>query len=191
MGPQSFNCGNSELTRRDGRRMASMGPQSFNCGNTPTTPALRIASPMLQWGRSLSTAETGRFPRRERHVSRCELQWGRSLSTAETRRRAATCRPSTVLQWGRSLSTAETLPERLVADVSQMGLASMGPQSFNCGNSGIEVSATRLPVDCFNGAAVFQLRKHGSSRGDRPRRPQTASMGPQSFNCGNDPTGAP
>ena len=59
------------------------------------------------------------------------LQWGRSLSTAELRTQTAYCRAMKTLQWGRSLSTAEFDSGHLRC----WGwlCASMGPQSFDCG----------------------------------------------------------
>ena len=157
---------------------------------------------------------------------RLPLQWGRSLSTAETAGGVNGCSAKLRLQWGRSLSTAETAiggpqprPCRCCfngAAVFQLrkpigrhtalvgATASMGPQSFNCGNDG---DAGLRGDRSFNGAAVFQLRKPLEPMG-RPQWRQVlqwgrslstaetvhraprgeaflASMGPQSFNCGN------
>ncbi len=84
-----------------------MGPPSLNGGNPPVGCQPVSDQGALQWGRRLSTAETGELlgcP-----VVDHMLQWGRRLSTAET---GQCLDPLTVLidwlQWGRRLSTAET-----------------------------------------------------------------------------------
>ena len=107
----------------------------------------------LQWGRSRTTAEmTMRSP-----VSRALLQWGRSRTTAEINGAA--------VQWGRSRTTAEMIPGTKWGRVQPANAeerASMGPQSYDCGNS---------------------LRSTGHYFEART----LASMGPQSYDCGNGP----
>ena len=60
------------------------------------------------------------------------------------------------LQWGRTLSSAEVLCVKF--DHSSSAGASMGPHSFKCGSwaSGEQKQWNNF---CFNGAALFQVRK--------------------------------
>ena len=137
------------------------------------------------------------------------LQWGRSLSTAETGDAPVCVCDEPVLQWGRSLSTAETIRENALGRPNLRCQASMGPQSFNCGNRVVDeppslsdssrqalqwgrslstaetqwrMAVKRRTAGGFNGAAVFQLRKRAWPA---IAAAVHASMGPQSFNCGN------
>ena len=156
MGPRSFNRGNvEEECPMRERPIASMGPRSFNRGN-------------------------------EVFASLCGPRWRE-------------------LQWGRGLSTAEMPARQLVRH--RVVAASMGPRSFNRGNlpcpsptwssttsfNGAAVFQPRKfgrrPVlrvfpQCFNGAAVFQPRKSAELLGTEHRK-IGASMGPRSFNRGN------
>ena len=59
----------------------------------------------------------------------------------------------------------------------------MGPQSFDCGNSDVRSTDCSHP-ECFNGAAVFRLRKLENCDAIVVRG-NYASMGPQSCDCGN------
>ena len=84
------------------------------------------------------------------------------------------------LQWGRTLSSAESEPAEIHS--SSKSPASMGPHSFKCGK------ACRLPIiqaasNCFNGAALFQVRKAGYTLPPNALK-KIASMGPHSFKCG-------
>ena len=84
------------------------------------------------------------------------------------------------LQWGRTLSSAERAPRTRMRQTA--GTASMGPHSFKCGKSG-DSRWMRRSCRCFNGAALFQVRK--DEPGNRDGTGQTsASMGPHSFKCG-------
>ena len=161
-------------------RRASMGPQPFDCGNTSTAKISQRFSVLLQWGRSLSTAEIALL-NYHACAADAQLQWGRSLSTAEmpNNERFLPCQ-SSPLQWGRSLSTAEI--GNVWVEAQKLVVASMGPQPFDCGNVRCD-SATRpdiftlqwgrslstaemtlrgvreIGLYCFNGAAAFRLRK--------------------------------
>ena len=108
------------------------------------------------------------------------LQWGRTLSSAEVKQRLARSFDFHWLQWGRTLSSAEVFPSQSVP----------------------------LPSSCFNGAALFQVRKFPPNAANFPainllqwgrtlssaevqaavggcRRLSPASMGPHSFKCGS------
>ena len=181
MGPHSFKCGNmdSASLRVCLRRLASMGPHSFKCGNERKPCFGGVLCPWLQWGRTLSSAETR--ARCSTISSKPSLQWGRTLSSAETVLFPADRLPLGIasmgphsfkcgnsakpfhrlqlpcgLQWGRTLSSAETIA---VEDVIQDAiLASMGPHSFKCGNEHTG-NGSRVGWRGFNGAALFQVRK--------------------------------
>ena len=132
----------------------------------------------LQWGRGLSTAEIGfteygyiggavasmgprsfnrgNAPRNRGRSSPERLQWGRGLSTAEIDAAVDVNHAVALLQWGRGLSTAEMARAR----------------------------GSWVRLMCFNGAAVFQPRKFPSYAGTCAVTIH-ASMGPRSFNRGN------
>src|ERR1700676_3206245 len=155
MGPQSCDCGKqthptdvsgcvalqwgrslataekpTQRHRRTQGRSASMGPQSCDCGKHADVP--HPAKPRkLQWGRSLATAES--TTPRNWITETTTLQWGRSLATAESRSGAGLLTKARRLQWGRSLATAESRPAAEATDVLLM--ASMGPQSCDCGKA--------------------------------------------------------
>ena len=131
MGPQSYDCGNEgESLGARRSQAASMGPQSYDCGNLSGLKRLTNDT-QLQWGRSRTTAEMCRtFPG---STSCLSLQWGRSRTTAEIQK------------------AAETHKRQFEA--------SMGPQSYDCGNHVFGMGWGRVDV---------------------------ASMGPQSYDCGNE-----
>ena len=88
--------------------VASMGPRSFNRGNKKPTRWLRKFL-LLEWGCSLSTAET-HVPARNWTVLTSILGFNGAAVFQPRKRadRASTFRSTTPLQWGRGLSTAET-----------------------------------------------------------------------------------
>ena len=185
-------------------RLASMGPHSFKCGKTTAEPTaanrmrrfngaalfqvrkeqIRIANSkmhafMLQWGRTLSSAERLDFLRcggyilsfngaalfqvrkagidARQQINKDMLQWGRTLSSAE-RLHALDLAAVLVdtLQWGRTLSSAERTNLRTRRD--RRVRASMGPHSFKCGKfRAVKCGPTEKKG--FNGAALFQVRK--------------------------------
>ena len=156
MGPQSYDCGNEiEVVVGGPGSLASMGPQSYDCGNAGAVVFACVKGLMLQWGRSRTTAEmaTGSGT----ITIRATLQWGRSRTTAEMR----------------SGHRPQTRPRT----------ASMGPQSYDCGN-GSECHESDGFTHGFNGAAVVRLRKCRGQYAITVERP-VASMGPQSYDCGN------
>ena len=109
------------------------------------------------------------------------LQWGRRLSTTETTCLLYGAWCMLLLQWGRRLSTTETWIAGTAIAIAAP--ASMGPSSFNDGNSG---RGPWIWADgiCFNGAVVFQRRKPDALTCDTLTA-RGASMGPSSFNDGN------
>ena len=83
------------------------------------------------------------------------------------------------LQWGRSFSAAEI--DRHHRQTGATELASMGPQSFSCGDraQGPPLSTS---LTCFNGAAAFQLRRCSTASPPGPR--STCFNGAAAFYCG-------
>ena len=134
--------------------LASMGPQSFDCGNMYSLVSRHRGSDLLQWGRSRLTAEmiasntaqsqveslqwgrsrlTAEMKSSDAAVRRRHsLQWGRSRLTAEIRKAKNDREPVGLLQWGRSRLTAEMIGHAWA--IAEKVVASMGPQSFDCGN---------------------------------------------------------
>ena len=172
--------------------------------------SLLTTVPKLQWGRGLSTAET-RHTEMWAPFGMSRLQWGRGLSTAETPsgawrailaaaasmgprsfnrgNRATSLRRLTlrwVLQWGRGLSTAETPSRRH---------GSATPQTLQWGR-GLSTAETGLIQDRPGrpnalqwGRGLSTAETHDSFvAGSRVKR---ASMGPRSFNRGNNDRGRP
>ena len=109
-----------------------------------------------------------------------------------------------MLQWGRTFSSAESERPFCIANNGQQ--ASMGPHFFKCGKGS---NTTLVPAwtPCFNGAALFQVRKgrpifslliignllqwgrtfssaESGSRRDVGAGWRRASMGPHFFKCG-------
>ena len=201
-----------------------MGPQSFDCGKAQTFRR-KSALAWLQWGRSLSTAErlvqvvvvvdakfrfNGAAVFRLRKGAQQKEVWkcnGCFNGAAVFRLRKAST-PATFRLPMRCFNGAAVF--RLRKDQRQRGgrgregLASMGPQSFDCGKNNYESRPTpagglqwgrslstaesgrprlsRFARHGFNGAAVFRLRKGPCKHlGENTR---LASMGPQSFDCG-------
>ena len=157
-----------------------MGPHSFKCGKLRWPKRRRRKPQKLQWGRTLSSAESSSaLPRL---CVPCGLQWGRTLSSAESghgRRCLARhnfvtsmgphsfkCgkskanppqdRAATALQWGRTLSSAERAENPVTGEVI---------------------------YGDFNGAALFQVRKERSNQSP-VQEERVTSMGPHSFKCG-------
>ncbi len=182
MGPRSFDRGNAAAVTSPRCR-----PVRFN-GAAVIRPrkCVRLDCRQIRSERRFNGAAVIR-PRKyaasqARVPTRRRLQWGRGHSTAEIDVTASRWSGSTDrLQWGRGHSTAEM--RRCSATAIADRHASMGPRSFNRGNTG-RVTRTRSHGTRFNGAAVIQPRKCG-----RRRRIGTpgcvASMGPRSFNRGN------
>ena len=134
----------------------------------------------LQWGRTLSSAE------RTKHPVACSLLYRRaSMGPHSFKCGKLEClRPLSkdvkVLQWGRTLSSAERKPAKFKSGTQY--LASMGPHSFKCGKVQYRQAESGFLI-CFNGAALFQVRK-GRRQWSKETGGGRASMGPHSFKCG-------
>src|SRR5271169_3028838 len=114
-----------------------MGPQSFHCGNYAANMTRRLEAMLLQWGRSLSTAETRPLREVRKRIPLASMG-PQSFNCGNAEREGAEF-VVMVLQWGRSLSTAETA--RPIDQAERGPSASMGPQSFKCGNSDLPSSS--------------------------------------------------
>ena len=65
------------------------------------------------------------------------LQWGRTLSSAEVEAIRIVVAITARLQWGRTLSSAEV--DEIENALLTVEYASMGPHSFKCGSSILEL----------------------------------------------------
>ena len=163
MGPPEFTGGNSidgGTLVADAR--ASMGPPEFTGGNTRIFGWRFTETPMLQWGRRNSPAETPPLghPWALRDVRASmgppEFTGGNTMgSTSSSTSTAA-------LQWGRRNSPAET------------------------GTGG---AFTATPRQCFNGAAGIHRRKPVGGPEAADPVSDAASMGPPEFTGGNSQLG--
>ena len=84
------------------------------------------------------------------------------------------------LQWGRTFSSAERTCQK--AAVPARHAASMGPHFFKCGKL-YPISSGSQVFFCFNGAALFQVRKD-KLKVQPCDKLEVASMGPHFFKCG-------
>ncbi len=131
MGPQRFSCGNHAPTLHQiHHQTASMGPQRFSCGNASASPAALGRLRQLQWGRSVSAAETWR-----------RLTRGTVMVSASMGPQRFSCGNG---QGAR----ADELGRRRFNGAAAFQLRKPGSHP-----------AAPPPPRCFNGAAAFQLRK--------------------------------
>ena len=130
MGPHSNECGNP-FAAPESRLVvgASMGPHSNECGNTRTrAPSAR--GPMLQWGRTPTSAEI--TSAEVALTAATALQWGRTPTSAEIPGLPDSSARRLPLQWGRTPTSAEISTPDLTR--KSPARASMGPHSNECGN---------------------------------------------------------
>ena len=135
---------------------------------------------MLQWGRTLSSAER-RHPSAARCVGEKASMGPHSFKCGKEMTSTSTVPMCPRLQWGRTLSSAES--SRAAHRQTASDEASMGPHSFKCGKQIVSGALTLAPADAsmgphsfkcgklnflsvfvgslssFNGAALFQVRK--------------------------------
>ena len=159
MGPHSFKCGKIRRLwwTSPASRRASMGPHSFKCGKEKKKLNGHVHIITLQWGRTLSSAES--HPLRtppENLLSRFNgaalFQVRKGISSRRFSRQFLK------LQWGRTLSSAER--RNGASATRRRNKASMGPHSFKCGKKKRRVGNSAKEQG-FNGAALFQVRKAG------------------------------
>ena len=161
-----------------------MGPHSFKCGKHERKEFYRQRAIALQWGRTLSSAESTEHQAGKNEAKM--LQWGRTLSSAESLpsivsfgggvgcfngaalfqvRKAFIMvqlpEPYPELQWGRTLSSAESgfWNRRLLRDrlSLQWGRTLSSAESLYASNFTVAAELR------FNGAALFQVRKADSA----------------------------
>ena len=203
-----------------------MGPHFFKCGKTFEPNLDSEGANTLQWGRTFSSAES--HPLADTIPAAMVLQWGRTFSSAESCLKSQLSMLSHLRFNGAALFQVRKAHLRLGCECridASMGPhffkcgkkrqelnyakrkeASMGPHFFKCGKYCLFVMGPHGP-ECFNGAALFQVRKAGSpfesfqndnwlqwgrtfSSAERPAPASrqafspAASMGPHFFKCG-------
>ena len=180
MGPHSFKCGKrlmilarllncrgfngaalfqvrKVLARKiflSAKVSASMGPHSFKCGKLRIRPRACARFPSLQWGRTLSSAESFVWLAGLRFCLRASMgphsfKCGKAAHLILPHSPPIRFNGAALFQVRKDLATLQGYLEDVVA--------SMGPHSFKCGKQFGEVQA------CQSGRA---------------------SMGPHSFKCG-------
>ena len=155
MGPHSFKCGKKPGTTKENRVVRRFnGAALFQVRKGAPDDEKRCAPPALQWGRTLSSAESS--SPKYRRMLRGELQWGRTLSSAERRKPNSRSRIGGLASMGpHSFKCGKSTDNHIT---STTPLASMGPHSFKCGKNKNLIPAHLYRLR-FNGAALFQVRK--------------------------------
>ena len=156
MGPHFFKCGKAsqQIKILDTFASASMGPHFFKCGKSAEKDPEKRANLGFN-GAALFQVRKER--REESHPElNPMLQWGRTFSSAESAAHGAPRINGIVLQWGRTFSSAERCLN--ILDFNCRVIASMGPHFFKCGKRHRYAGAVACD-NCFNGAALFQVRK--------------------------------
>ena len=142
------------------------------------TDTCSLCGHLLQWGLTLSSEETckdfsashryknasmgphsferGNYAVWASSTDPSTLQWGLTLSSEETAATRISWLVLPLLQWGLTLSSEETF----YVFLRHLGqsVASMGPHSFERGNSG-QTGVTSNYRLGFNGASLFRARK--------------------------------
>ena len=113
---------------KEKHRKASMGPHSFKCGKTEN---FSDSSAMAMSFNGAALFQVRKEDSGFENPADSMLQWGRTLSSAESAKTERRVPFHSALQWGRTLSSAERNSRcRLWQDCWR---ASMGPHSFKCG----------------------------------------------------------
>ena len=132
MGPHFFKCGkpSTKQTEEDGLQRFN-GAALFQVRKDELFGDFGFGFFQLQWGRTFSSAESGKSTRPATACAR-GLQWGRTFSSAERSTSVEARDWPCPLQWGRTFSSAERQLDTLSGE---------------------------WRGKCFNGAALFQVRK--------------------------------
>ena len=155
MGPQSYDCGNeSVFLRALAKQIASMGPQSYDCGNVVSTGGTRSLTSSFN-GAAVVRLRKSTAPSKQRTANSL-LQWGRSRTTAEIRPPTRASRPNASFNGAAVVRLRKCGIKQQIDNLTNR--ASMGPQSYDCGNDRIDLALDKALA---------------------------ASMGPQSYDCGN------
>ena len=155
-----------------------MGPHFFKCGKIfPSDPELRLAlsfngAALFQVRKNCQGHRPG--------YGRGRFNGAALFQVRKKVKERKQIMQIKVLQWGRTFSSAEKAP--LLIFPPAPARASMGPHFFKCGKSSLHGLADELRR-CFNGAALFQVRKIGGIR-KKGNMKTIASMGPHFFKCG-------
>ena len=179
MGPHFFKCGNSIAFG-----YSTSPPQCFNGAALFQVRKLtnrsiqRLTAPLLQWGRTFSSAEIAVS------MERCQwsgvLQWGRTFSSAEIKVMRRIKNEDGLLQWGRTFSSAE---------IGKGKAKERQRKSLQWGRT-FSSAEIRVRLSVLWRRKWLQWGRTFSSA-EIPRqtlryKPATkASMGPHFFKCGN------
>ncbi len=131
MGPHSFKCGKQTIEARIwSLRRCFNGAALFQVRKAKNLTTSRNDDMVLQWGRTLSSAE--RTVNREPGPTTVRASMGpHSFKCGKFTPKQYQALTELLLQWGRTLSSAESLDQRWI--VAFATTASMGPHSFKCG----------------------------------------------------------
>ena len=132
MGPHSFKCGKCISTASSARRLtrASMGPHSFKCGKPNRKVRRKRQNLPLQWGRTLSSAESSK--QNSRIIRNSLASMGpHSFKCGKKTISVLHCRTMNGASMGpHSFKCGKC---RLRPEWKADRKASMGPHSFKCG----------------------------------------------------------
>ena len=156
MGPHSFKCGSQHRgSHRDSTRACFNGAALFQVRKSPGVSALQSSMPCFNGAALFQVRKSD--PRWRTSSAPCSLQWGRTLSSAEVLAKAL---PGAAYHWASmGPHSFKCGSPTNTEEISSSSSASMGPHSFKCGS----ILSGRIhwpPWICFNGAALFQVRKY-------------------------------
>ena len=160
MGPHFFKCG-----KRFSRERRRLRDERFNGAALFQVRKVENCSndrgecfAVLQWGRTFSSAESAMLTMHADSMRRC-FNGAALFQVRKGGLPAEFLWDAKELQWGRTFSSAErtSIPDRL----GKLKPASMGPHFFKCGKTFCFRSTPCQSMQCFNGAALFQVRKVG------------------------------
>ncbi len=168
MGPRSFERGNALGAGLEASaRRASMGPRSFERGNNLPMSGKEI---MMMASMGPRSFERGNNTLCEINIDYLSSFNGAALIRARKSHLTAVRSHALMqLQWGRAHSSAEIVLKRKCSVLKK--LASMGPRSFERGNT--QNGAPRATRSrSFNGAALIRARKFGCASRVRLSAPE-------------------
>ena len=162
MGPHSFKCG--KLRKPVLKRFCCSrfnGAALFQVRKARQSQTHGCHRTSLQWGRTLSSAES--FFRCQGSYLTSILQWGRTLSSAERIVCCVCLIPIRFLQWGRTLSSAESF---ISNHIDACALSPFNGAALFQVRKANNASSFARSSFFFNGAALFQVRKACRRSGD-------------------------
>ena len=136
------------------RLLASMEPHSYECGNSHRRCHIQYTQALLQWSRTLTSAEISR----PSHLLKSDWPASMEPHSYECGNRPFLADP---FPFGQCFNGAALLRVRKSHDQVNYAAhmrASMEPHSYECGN-GQRVHPQPPGHPCFNGAALLRVRK--------------------------------